>query len=187
MAQVKLQKSLNDFVVVMGTDAKNHFVKSFRNQGFEDRSIEKWKPRKGEIMSSGMAKVTKKSKSSRYILIKSGDLRRSVRIISENYRSVVIGSDLPYAQLHNDGAKTGYVYVRPHDRKHTFKTSVQGAFSGTANKRRRTKIDIISSIDKVKGHSRRLRYPRRRYIGDSYVLINKLRLKLDKRVKNVFK
>lgn len=103
MAQVKLQKSLNDFVVVMGTDAKNHFVKSFRNQGFEDASIEKWQPRKGEIMSSGIAKVRKKDKSSRAILVKTGDLRRSIKVLNKSYRSITLGSDLPYAQIHNDG------------------------------------------------------------------------------------
>ena len=103
MAQVKLQKSLNNFVVVMGTDAKNHFVRSFRNQGFEDASIEKWQPRKGEIMSSGIAKVRKKDKSSRAILVKTGDLRRSIRVINKSYRSITLGSDLPYAQIHNDG------------------------------------------------------------------------------------
>lgn len=102
-AQVKLQKSLNDFVVVMGVDAKNHFVKSFRNQGFEDDSIQKWQPRKGEIIGNGIAKVRKKDLSSRAILVKSGDLKRSVRVIRKSYRTIVLGSDLPYAQIHNDG------------------------------------------------------------------------------------
>ena len=187
MAQVKLQKSLNDFVVVMGTDAKNHFVKSFRNQGFEDASIEKWQPRKGEIMSSGIAKVRKKDKSSRYILIKSGGLKRSIRIVNKNYRSITIGSDLPYAQLHNDGAKTGYVYVKAHDRKHVKSSYVSGSFQGTSKKRKRTKIEIIQSIDKVRGHSRRLRMPKRQFIGHSKKLIDHLRSKLDKRIQNVFR
>lgn len=103
MAQVKLQKSLNNFVVEMGTDAKNHFVRSFRNQGFEDKSIVKWKPRRGEIIGSGIAKVRRKDKSSRAILVKTGDLRRSIRVINKSYRSITLGSDLPYAQIHNDG------------------------------------------------------------------------------------
>lgn len=187
MAQVKLQKTLTAFITVMGTDAKNHFVKSFRNQGFEDDSIQKWKPRKGEIMGSGIAKVTKKSKSSRAILVKSGDLRRSVRVISKSYRSIVIGSDLPYAQRHNDGEKIGYSYVRPHDRKHFFSTTVKGGFQGTYVKRRSKKIEIIGSIDKVRGHSRKLRMPKRQFIGHSNKLIRQLRAKLDSRIVNVFK
>lgn len=102
MAQVKLQKTLTAFITVMGTDAKNHFVKSFRNQGFEDDSIQRWQPRKNEI-SGGIARVRRKSLGSRAILVKTGDLRRSVRVISKSYRSIVVGSDLPYAQIHNDG------------------------------------------------------------------------------------
>jgi phage gpG-like protein len=102
MAQVKLQKTLTAFIAVMGTDAKNHFVKSFRNQGFEDDSIQRWQPRKNEI-SGGIARVRRKSLGSRAILVKTGDLRRSVRVISKSYRSIVVGSDLPYAQIHNDG------------------------------------------------------------------------------------
>lgn len=144
-AQVKLQKSLNDFIVVMGTDAKNHFVKSFRNQGFEDASIEKWQPRKGEIMSSGIAKVRRKDKSSRAILVKTGDLRRSIRVLNKSYRSITLGSDLPYAQIHNDG------------------------LYGNAYGKYRFKM------------------PKRQFIGHSKKLIDQLRMKLDKRIVNVFR
>ena len=101
-AQIRLQKSLNNFVVEMGTDAKNHFIKSFRNQGFEDKSIVKWKPRRGEIIGSGIAKVRRKDKSSRAILVKTGDLRRSIKVLNKSYRSITLGSDLPYAQIHID-------------------------------------------------------------------------------------
>lgn len=145
MAQIRLQKSLNDFVVVMGTDAKNHFVRSFRNQGFEDASIEKWQPRKGEIMSSGIAKVRKKDKSSRAILVKTGDLRRSIKVLNKSYRSITLGSDLPYAQIHNDG------------------------LYGNAYGKYRFKM------------------PKRQFIGHSKKLIDQLRMKLDKRIVNVFK
>jgi phage gpG-like protein len=126
MAQVKLQKTLTAFITVMGTDAKNHFVKSFRNQGFEDDSIQRWQPRKNEI-SGGIARVRRKSAGSRAILVKTGDLRRSVRVISKSYRSIVVGSDLPYAQIHNDGLY-GNAYG-----KHRFKMPKR-QFIGHSNK-----------------------------------------------------
>jgi phage gpG-like protein len=126
MAQVKLQKTLTAFITVMGTDAKNHFVKSFRNQGFEDDSIQRWQPRKNEI-SGGIARVRRKSLGSRAILVKTGDLRRSVRVISKSYRSIVVGSDLPYAQIHNDGLY-GNAYG-----KHRFKMPKR-QFIGHSNK-----------------------------------------------------
>ena len=159
MAQVKLQKTLTAFITVMGTDAKNHFVKSFRNQGFEDDSIQRWQPRKNEI-SGGIARVRRKSLGSRAILVKTGDLRRSVRVISKSYRSIVVGSDLPYAQIHNDGKRTGYAYVKPHKR---------------------------SDGSNVSGFSRKLRMPKRQFIGHSNKLIRQLRAKLDSRIVNVFK
>lgn len=89
----KIQSELRKFVIVMGVEATNHFVKSFSNQGFTDETIDKWKPRKS-LRDIG-----------RNILIKSGNLRRSIRVKSRTFRSVVIGSDLPYAQTHNDGLR----------------------------------------------------------------------------------
>lgn len=105
-AQKNLQRQLKGFIVVMGIDSKNHFVGSFRNQGFEDNTIQRWKPRKNEI-AGGIARVSRKFKGSRAILVKTGDLRRSIRVISKNYNSVTIGSDLVYAQVHNDGLRAG--------------------------------------------------------------------------------
>jgi hypothetical protein len=33
-------------IILIGNEAKNFFVNSFRLQGFEDRTVEKWKKRK---------------------------------------------------------------------------------------------------------------------------------------------
>jgi phage gpG-like protein len=143
MAQVKLQKSLTAFITVMGTDAKNHFVKSFRNQGFEDQTIQRWQPRKRTSYRTSNGRVV--DDTNRAILVKSGDLRRSVRVISKRYHSITLGSDLPYAQIHNDGLM-GKAYG-----KYPFKM------------------------------------PKRQFIGHSRKLIDQLRMKLDKRIQNVFR
>lgn len=100
--QQALQKTLEQFVTVMEVEAKNHFVNSFRNQGFTDESLKKWQPRKGEIIG-GIAKLRSSEKGSRAILIKSGDLRRSIKVFSRTKDSVTLGSDLPYAKIHNEG------------------------------------------------------------------------------------
>lgn len=135
MAQIKLQKSLNDFVTIMGTDAKNHFVNSFRNQGFEDETIQKWKPRKRKSYRTRNGRVV--DDTNRAILVKTGDLRRSIRVISRSYRTIVLGSDLPYAQIHNDGLN-GLAYG-----KHPFKMPKR-QFIGHSKKlieQLRTKLD----------------------------------------------
>jgi phage gpG-like protein len=91
--QRKVLQVVNDFITVMGVEAKKHFDDSFENQGFTDDKIEKWEPRKNN------------RESDRAILIKTGDLRRSIKVVDQDAKSVTIGSDLEYAQVHNEGTK----------------------------------------------------------------------------------
>ncbi len=44
--KAKMDAFKQTFPVEAGNMAVNHFVKSFRDQGFTDRSVMKWKPRK---------------------------------------------------------------------------------------------------------------------------------------------
>lgn len=78
----------------IGTIAVNHFKNSFRTGGFTDNSLSKWRPRKNNF------------EPSRAVLVKSGDLRRSIRIKSNNGNRVVIGTTgVNYARVHNEGGK----------------------------------------------------------------------------------
>ncbi len=100
--QKQLQKTLLDFVTVMEVEAKNHYVMSFRNQGFTNESLVRWLQRRGEI-TGGIAKLRGTERGSRAILIKTGDLRRSIKVFRRTKDSVTLGSDLVYAKIHNDG------------------------------------------------------------------------------------
>lgn len=90
--QVRTQ--LEASLVLMGKTAKTFFYDNFRKQGFDDKTVTKWTPRKKADKRAGRA-----------ILVKSGDLRRSIRFdtVNKNNLSVRIASDLPYAKIHNDG------------------------------------------------------------------------------------
>jgi phage gpG-like protein len=90
--QKEVQELLRDFIRIMGIDARNHFVKNFEKQGFDDDSVHAWQKRK--ITDEGRA-----------ILVKSGDLRRSIKVDKTSTDKVVISSDLPYARIHNEGLK----------------------------------------------------------------------------------
>lgn len=81
-------------IILIGNEAKNFFVASFRKQGHEDRSIDHWKPRKREDNRKGRA-----------ILVDSGDLRRSIirEPVNKSQLQVKISTDLPYAKVHNEG------------------------------------------------------------------------------------
>lgn len=84
-------------------DAKNHFLKSFTNAGFTDSSLVKWAPRKRE---------TKRTKG-KAILIQTGALRRSIRVLVFDSRHFVVVSDMglpgskDYAPVHNYGLRAG--------------------------------------------------------------------------------
>jgi phage gpG-like protein len=94
-AKQKMEKDIRDMVTVMGNDAYNFFVDSFRKQGFKDETLIKWKPRK------------KRERSGRGILIKTGALKNSLKKVYVGSYSVRISSDLIYARVHNEGLRAG--------------------------------------------------------------------------------
>lgn len=105
MRKIKaLEVVKTELPTILANECVTFFKASFRKQGFDDGNLQKWKPRKGQI-SSGIAKVSKKSDSSRAILVKSGDLRASINIEVANWKRIVISSKLPYSAIHNNGGK----------------------------------------------------------------------------------
>lgn len=89
----KMEGFKKTFPTEAGNMAVNFFVDSFRKQGFEDKTILKWKPRK-----------SKKDNAGRAILVKTGALRRSIRRGYTSWARTVISSlGLAYAKAHNYG------------------------------------------------------------------------------------
>lgn len=129
-----------------------NFVKErFNAQNWVDSRTEPWKKRKVNRGS--------KRRQGRKILIDKSRLLRSIRKIEVTPYSATIGTDVPYAQIHNDGGKfSGNVTIKSHQRKaHTRKHG---------RKRERVKATTVSS------HTRKMRWrmPRRQFIGPSVVL-----------------
>jgi phage gpG-like protein len=92
----KARTTLENAMVEIGNAAKSFFVENFRKQGFDDKNVERWKPRKKDDKRAGRA-----------ILVKTGDLRRSIIRNPANRAalSVKISTDLVYAARHNNGLK----------------------------------------------------------------------------------
>jgi phage gpG-like protein len=92
----KARTTLENAMVEIGNAAKSFFVENFRKQGFDDKNVEKWQPRKKADKRAGRA-----------ILVKTGDLRRSIIRNPANRAalSVKISTDLVYAARHNNGLK----------------------------------------------------------------------------------
>lgn len=78
---------------IAGVESMKFFKQSFRRQGFHDVTLVKWQKRKD------------KKDQGRAILIKSGALRKSLRISRITKRGFSVSSELPYSAVHNEGSK----------------------------------------------------------------------------------
>ncbi|WP_144243354.1 phage virion morphogenesis protein [Sphingobacterium sp. ML3W] len=72
---------------IIGTEVVNSSLDNFRSESFFGN---KWPVRKDK-------------KNTRKLLVKTGALQRSPRIVSSMIGHVVVGSDIPYASVHNNG------------------------------------------------------------------------------------
>lgn len=97
-ARAKAEREIKGMVTIMGNDALNHFEGSFRNQGFTDETLVKWKPRKRTERSRG---------GFRAILTKTGRLRRSLKRTKWGQYAIRISSNIGYAIVHNEGLRSG--------------------------------------------------------------------------------
>ncbi|MDR3132683.1 MAG: phage virion morphogenesis protein [Prevotellaceae bacterium] len=100
----KIQHYLNSGVFeTVGNEAVSHYKKSFRDEGFTDRNLKKWKEVKRRINPRN----PKAADATRPILTgKTADLGESIKWGREG-RKVVIKSDKVYAKVHNEGGRAG--------------------------------------------------------------------------------
>lgn len=120
--------------IIVGNEAVNFALDNFKRQSFLSHIAEPWPARKW---------VKRDNRRNRGLLIDTGRLRRSIRIVSVTQSSVTIGSDVPYAKAHNEGSRLGLIQsVKSFTRK--------------------------SGVE-VKAHTRKVNQniPRRRFIGNS--------------------
>jgi phage gpG-like protein len=73
-----------------------HFQDSFVLGGYNEDSFQKWKDRKNPNNRRNIGRAT---------LIKTNTLGRSIRVKSITKQKIVIGTDIEYAKIHNDGGK----------------------------------------------------------------------------------
>lgn len=171
----KLKPELSKIVDLMGVEAKNHFTNSFREQGFTDETLSLWKPRKRSERGK-----------SRAILVKSGRLRRSLRSSKRGSFSVVISTDVPYAQLHNDG---GIINKRERTANIMYRELYTNLETGKtvkrfAKKKGKNKATHSMSVN-IGAHT--IKMPKRQFIGYSGKLNRKIISKFDQRIKKWFK
>jgi phage gpG-like protein len=155
----------------VATIAVNFSKDRFRDQAWLDETKENWKPRKRPRIGK-----TGKPSNNQTLLVKTGRLKRSIRKISATEDKVVIGTDVPYAQIHNEGGTiTGTAKVKTHAVKSHTRT------------RKGRKETVKAHI--VKAHSRKMnvKIPKRQFIGNSYTLQKRILLHITARFTRALK
>ena len=158
----------------MGKDIIRFSMERFRQRNWIDSSTEVWPPR------------SRKSKRNigRALLIDTGALRRSIRIISSNENSVTVGSSVIYGRVHNDGFN-GWQNVKAHRRKKylTFKAK---ATSLRTRKTRTVTNRLPAGDTMVAAHRRFMRMPRRRFLGNSQYMRQQIARSIAAEIKKAF-
>ncbi len=98
--QSRLAATIRTLPAIVGEAAVNFSQDSFRQQAWSGYSQEVWPKRKDPT------KWGKRDETDRALLVKTGKLRRSVRITKLMTDRVFIGAggpDVPYARVHNEG------------------------------------------------------------------------------------
>jgi len=135
-----------------GIRAKRFSKDRFRKKKWMDRTPQPWEKRK------------RKAKGS--LMVQTGRLKTSIRILNKGKYYVRIGTDVPYAKIHNEGGKiTKTVTVKSHNRKRSSKRSRNGS------------EDI-----KVRQHQRNMNttMPQRQFLGSSRYLAKLMEYKMKK-------
>lgn len=99
----ELEQFINeDAPVIMGKNAVDFFKEGFQEEGFTDKTLEKWP----EVQRRKNPKRTDRAAANRKILTgETGDLGMSIHRKDEGHGQVTIISDKPYSKIHNEGGK----------------------------------------------------------------------------------
>lgn len=165
----KLDAVLNTYKKIpteIATIAVNFSKDRFHEQAWLDSTKEKWKPRAKKRGNS-------RSRQSQTLLVKTGRLKRSIRKIKATPDQVIIGTDVPYAQIHNDGGKINKTVTV---KSHTIKTHTRKAHTRTrAGRTERIKAQTIKT-HYIKSHKRKMNLiiPQRKFIGESFTLTKRI-------------
>ncbi len=153
-----LHKVLPTLPHQMGVLAVAFTMERFRAENWVGTDTKTWPARKSKTDNNG-----------RGLLVKSGRLKRSIRVTSESADAVVIGTDVPYAKVHNEGDH-GDVLVRMHERS----IKKIGIIDVTTPTGKPKKVKPVITKVEVKAHIRKNNIPQRQFMGESSVLTTQL-------------
>lgn len=139
------------FPKIAGKEAEIFFKERFVRKNWLDQVAQPWK--RNATPPDWVPKQWRKRGGSILVGKGSGRLKRSIRTLRTTKNSVTVGTDVPYAQIHNEGGTIHQTLnIKPHTRKR------QGrAHSVKAHTRKRT-----------------IKIPKRQFIGKSAMLEHRI-------------
>jgi len=163
----RVERAIATIPAKAGVLAVNFSKDRFREQAWVDTTTEPWPKRKA-------AGWGRRERRGRAILVDSGRLRRSIRVVMVSGARVVVGVYVPYAKAHNDGFKgtvTQRVAAYRYSRYGTEKRGT-GVYSIKSRRESMKAVRVQMGEVSVRAHTRTIhqRIPRRRFIGQSAVL-----------------
>ncbi len=164
--EADLQKYFKLLPKKVGGWAVEFFKGSFDRQGFIDTHYERW----------AMRNKNAKRNDGRKLLIDSGRLRRSIKVISTTSDTVTIGSDVVYAETHNEGLTINYP---PKQRVINFRRRKD-------NQVRFAQAKKATFSQKVSGRGHSVKMPKRQFIGQSDLLEKRIAMRIEKDILNIF-
>lgn len=167
----RFERQKRDLPKKLGNQAVIFFQSNFQRQGFLDKTREAWKKRKND------------KDAGRAVLIKTGALRRDIKLRSANFYKIVISTSLPYAAIHNYGgtinkqARTGTI---------SFRKGKGGKLriGKTRTEKQRGKI-VAMSRHSIGSHI--VKMPQRKFMGNSAYLNKQLLTIIKQDMDKIFK
>lgn len=162
----ELDRLFRTLPTTAGNIAVRFFVDRFKRQGWQGNGFQAWEPRKRLDRQDQRRGV-----NSRALLVGSGRLRRSIRILKTSPNSVTVGSTLKYASIHNEGGTIqhpgGTAFIKK-----------KGKLIYISNKKARGK-----KYPRTKPHN--ITIPQRKFIGRSPVLDKRIVFHIERQLRNI--
>jgi len=160
----RLSQLYRKFPEMAAIEAVNFSKERFVRKNWVDKTVTAWKARKPS--PEWHSEAQKKAAARGSLMVKSGRLKRSIRKIKVTRNSVTIGTDVPYAEPHNEGAVINQtINVRTHSRKRKGRSETVKAH------RRKRKITL----------------PERRFIGESAILLRRVERLVQREINEILK
>lgn len=159
---LRLKNLYRKFPEGAGIEAEDFSNERFRYKNWVDKTNQPWK--KPEPTPDWVPKKWRKKRGS--LMIDSGILKNSVRVIAKTRNSVTIGTNVPYAQIHNEGGTINQTLtIKAHTRKRKGRTETVQAHT----------------------RKRKIKIPQRKFIGESAILLRRIERYVQREINEILK